>query len=89
VTTTGVQLFTSGKLAAVVRPADVQGFPAVVAVPSRSPDWCTMVVDVAPGQLLDIQFGDGGRKPPIPQPELCEGAQAVADAVMVTLLVFH
>jgi hypothetical protein len=48
-----------------------------------------VIVDVAAGQLLDIQFGDGGRQPPIPQPQLCEGAQSVADAVMVTLLASH
>jgi hypothetical protein len=45
-----------------------------------------VVVDVAPDQLLDIHFADGGRQPPIPQPQLCQGAQAVADAVMVTLV---
>jgi hypothetical protein len=86
VTTAGVELFTSGDLAAAVKPAEVQGFPAVVAEPTRSPDWCTVVIDVAPGQLLDIQFADGGRPPPIPQPQLCMDAQALADAVMVTLL---
>jgi len=86
VTTTGVELFTSGELAAEVSPAEVHGFPAVVAVPTRSPDWCTVVVDVAPGQLLDIQFADGGRMPAIPQPRLCQDAQTVADAIMTTLL---
>ena len=86
VTSAGIDLFSSGDLAAEVRPADAQGFPAVVAVPARSPDWCTVVVDVAPGQLLDIQFADGGRTPPIPQPQLCRDAQTVAEAVMVTLL---
>jgi hypothetical protein len=86
VTTVGIELFTSGELAAELLSAEVQGFPAVLAVPTRYSDWCTMIVDVAPGQLLDIQFGDGGRQPPISQPQLCQGAQAVADAVMATLL---
>jgi hypothetical protein len=86
VTTAGVELFSSGELAAEVRPAEVQRFPAVVAVPTRFTEWCTVIVDVAPGQLLDIQFADGGREPAIPQSQLCQGAQAVADAVMVTLL---
>jgi hypothetical protein len=89
VTTAGIELFTSGTLAAEISSASVQRFPAVVTVPTRSPDWCTVIVDVAAGQLLDIQFGDGGREPPIPQPQLCEGAQSVADAVMVTLLASH
>jgi hypothetical protein len=86
VTTVGIELFTSGELAAELLSAEVQGFPAVLAVPTRYSDWCTVIVDVAPGQLLDIQFGDGGRQPPISQPQLCQGAQAVADAVMATLL---
>jgi hypothetical protein len=86
VTTVGIELFTSGELAAEIRPATVRGFPAVVAVPTRFTDGCTVIVDVAPSQLLDIQFADGGREPPIPQPQLCSDAQAVADAVMVTLL---
>jgi hypothetical protein len=86
VTTTGIELFTSGELAAKVSPAEVHGFPAVVAVPTRSPDWCTVVVDLAPGQLLDIQFADGGRRPAIPQAQLCQHAHTVADAVMTTLL---
>lgn len=86
VTTTGIELYTSGELAAEVRAAEVRGFPAVVAVPIRFTDGCTVIVDVAAGQLLDIQFADGGRLPPIPQPQLCQGAQMVADAVMMTLL---
>ncbi|WP_433558862.1 DUF3558 domain-containing protein [Pseudonocardia xinjiangensis] len=89
VTTTGIELYTSGRLVAEVRAAEVRGFPAVVAVPIRHTDGCTVIVDVAPGQLLDIQFADGGRLPPIPQPELCRGAQVTADAVMVTLLASH
>jgi Protein of unknown function (DUF3558) len=89
VTTAGIELFTHGELAAEVRSAKLQGFPAVLAMPTRYSDWCTVIVDVAPGQLLDIQFGDGGRQPPISQHQLCQGAEAVADAVMVTLLASH
>jgi hypothetical protein len=86
VTTVGVELITSGTLAAEVRSLQVQGFPAVLAVPSRLPDFCSVVVDVAPGQLLELHFADGGRKPPVPQPELCRGAEQAADAAMATLL---
>ena len=87
VTTAGIELFTSGELAAEVRPVQVRGFPAVVAVPTRFSEYCTVVVDVAPGQLLDVQFGDGGRRPPIPQDQLCRDAEIAAGAVMATLLV--
>ncbi|MFD1524047.1 DUF3558 domain-containing protein [Pseudonocardia yunnanensis] len=86
VTIAGIELFTSGELAATVRPAPTHGFPAVVAVPTRFTSYCTVIVDVAPGQLLDVQFADGGREPPIPQPQLCQGAERTADAVMATLL---
>ncbi|MHA6618562.1 DUF3558 domain-containing protein [Pseudonocardia sp. DLS-67] len=86
VTTVGIERFTSGELAAEIRPITVQGFPAVVAVPTRLTDYCTVVVDVAPGQLLDVQFATGGRRPPIPQAQLCRDAEIVAGEVMKSLL---
>jgi hypothetical protein len=86
VTTVGIERFTSGELDAELRPVEVQGFPAVVAVPTRFTDYCTVIVDVAPGQLLDVQFATGGRQPPIPQPQLCRDAEIVAGAAMTTLL---
>jgi hypothetical protein len=86
VTSAGVELFTSGKLEVDMRPVQVRDFPAVVAVPRRFTEWCTVIVDVAPSQLLDIQFADGGRMPPIPQTQLCHDAETVADSVMATLL---
>jgi uncharacterized protein DUF3558 len=86
VTSVGIERYTSGELAAELRLIDVQGFPGVVAVPTRFTDYCTAIVDVAPGQLLDVQFATGGRQPPIPQPQLCQDAQTVAGEVMSTLL---
>jgi hypothetical protein len=86
VTTVGIERFTSGELAAEIRPISVQGFPAVVAVPTRLTDYCTVIVDVARGQLLDVQFATGGRQPPIPQPQLCRDAENVAGEVMRSLL---
>ena len=86
VTTAGIELFTSGELAARVRSIQVQGFPAVVAEPTRFTDYCTVIVDVAPGQLLDVQFRDGGRQPPIPQEQLCRDAEQVAGVAMGNLL---
>jgi hypothetical protein len=86
VTTVGIERFTSGELAAEIRPIMVQGFSAVIAVPTRFTDFCTAIVDVAPGQLLDVQFATGGRQPPIPQPELCLDARVVAEEVLTSLL---
>jgi hypothetical protein len=86
VTSAGIDLWTSGKLAATVQPSPVLAFPAVLAVPTRFTDFCTVIVDVAPGELLDIQAGDGGRKPALPQDELCVAAQQAAGEAMGTLL---
>nr|WP_246106832.1 DUF3558 domain-containing protein [Pseudonocardia kunmingensis] len=86
VTTVGVERFTSGDLAAEIRRTAIHGFPAVVAVPTRLTNYCTVIVDVAVGQLVDVQFRDGGRTPPIPQGQLCRDAEAVAADVMMTLL---
>lgn len=86
VTSAGMDLWTSGALAATTRPLQVRGFPALVAVPMRFVDFCTVVVDVAPGQLIDVQAGDGGRIPALQQPELCEAAERAASEAMSTLL---
>ena len=86
VTSVGIERFTSGELAAELRPIEVQGFPALVAVPTRFTDYCTVIVDVAPGQLLDVQFATGGRQPPIPQTQLCRDAEIVAGEVVATVL---
>jgi hypothetical protein len=86
VTTAGIEFFTAGDLAADVRPVKIAGFPAAVALPTRFTEFCSVVVDVAPGQMIDVQFRDGGRRPPIPQEQLCNDAERTADAVMATLL---
>jgi hypothetical protein len=46
----------------------------------------TVIVDVAGGQLIDVQFADGGRVPPIPDTDLCDDAQRMAGPAMDTLL---
>lgn len=86
VTTTGIERFTSGKLDARVQNLQVRDFPAVVAVPTRFTEYCSVIIDVAPHQLLEVQFADGGRLPPIPQEQLCRDAEHAADAAMATLL---
>jgi hypothetical protein len=86
VTTVGIDFFTSGNLAADLKSINITGFPAAVARPTQYTYYCTVVVDVAPGQLLDVQAQDGGRQPPIPQDQLCRDAEQAATAVMGTLL---
>jgi hypothetical protein len=86
VTTAGIEFFTSGQLDAEVRPTQVNGFPAAVAMPTRFSDFCSVVVDVARGQMVDVQARDGGRSPPIPQEQLCRDAEQAAVAAIDTLL---
>lgn len=85
VTTTGIERVSNGELQASLAVVHVQGFPAVRAVPDRFTKFCSVMVDIAPGQLLDVQYSDGGRHPAIPQDELCRGAENVASASVRTL----
>ena len=84
--TAGIELFTERAVPGIVTPLDIQGFPAVLARQDQTPEACLVVVDVADGQALDVQFRAGGRRPPVPQEDLCDGAQDVADLVMGGLL---
>ena len=86
VTSVGVERWVEGDLAAATTPDHVEGFPALVAAPSQSEAYCAVEVDVARGQLLDVQFLDAGRQPPLQQAELCFRARAAAEAAVKTLL---
>jgi hypothetical protein len=86
VTTTGIELFRSGGLVADIRPIEVQRFPALVAIAPRNNDFCSVVIDVAAGQALDVNFRLDGRDAGAPVDSLCEDAERAAGAVMNTLL---
>lgn len=86
VTSAGIERWHRGDVAADVRSTTVADFPAVVAAPRRLTDFCSVEVDVAPGQLLDVQFSDGGGRPPLTQDELCRRAGQVAEQLMTSLL---
>jgi hypothetical protein len=86
VTTVGIERWQEPDLAVDIRPTTVAAFPAIIAVPRRFSDYCSVEVDVAAGQLLDVQLGGGGPQAPIPQDELCAQAEHAATQVMVTLL---
>lgn len=62
---------------------DVQGFPAVLGRP-RDPLFCQVLVDLAPGSSLSLQYRDLAVQ--LTQDELCDGVAQVADAAMSTLL---
>ena len=86
VTTAGIERWAEGDIAATTRQTTVAGFPAIVAVPTRFKDYCNVEVDVAPGQLLDVQFGGGSAEAPIPQEQLCRAAERSAGQMVTTLL---
>jgi hypothetical protein len=88
ITNVGIERWTEDDLAATIRPGQAAGFPAIIAAPIQSKAYCAVEVDVARGQLLDVQLLDGGHQPPLRQEELCSRAQASAEAVMKTLLAF-
>ncbi|WP_219416301.1 DUF3558 domain-containing protein [Pseudonocardia nigra] len=84
-TSNGIEVLTESEyLTDELTPITVQGFPAVLARPEH-PTFCSVDVDVADGQFLDVLFADGGRRV-ISQDQLCRDAVAVAEEAMKTLL---
>ena len=86
VTSVGVERWREGDLAATLEPTSVAGFPALVATPTKYTTFCSVEVDVAAAQLIDIQVSDAGAQPPVPQSDLCARGQRAAEAVVATLL---
>lgn len=84
-TAAGIEVFTEQNLAVELTPITLSGFPALVVRATLRDDFCSVDVDIADGQLLDIQFAEGTGREPIPQDQLCRDAQAVADQVMITV----
>jgi hypothetical protein len=84
--TGGIDVFLQPRLQATVTPTVVNDFPALVVDPARFDEWCNVVVDVAPGEVVDVDVANGGRTPPLPQDELCRESQRVASIVMDNLL---
>ena len=84
--TGGIELFLRPGVQATVTPTDVANFPAVVADPTRFTEFCAVVVDVAPQQVVDVDVSNGGRTPPMTEPELCGEAERIARIIMHNLL---
>ncbi len=82
----GIEVLLQPEVQASITPTTVTGFPAVVVDPKRFDEFCAVVVDVAPQQVLDIDYADGGNTPPMPQADLCSEAERIANAVMTNLL---
>ncbi|MHA6784935.1 DUF3558 domain-containing protein [Pseudonocardia saturnea] len=83
--TAGVEAWLRPGVPADVAPIDVQGFPAIEVRSRLLSDICTVAVDVAPGQVLDVLISNGGETPVASQDRLCELARQAAGLAMTTL----
>ena len=86
VATAGIEFWTSGQAAADLQPLEIVEFPALVARSQTLDDGCKVILDIAPGQLLDVQTRSAGADPPIPEDQLCRDAERAASLVVETLL---
>jgi hypothetical protein len=86
VTSTGIERWYETDLAVEVESTTVEGFPALIARPLRFTDYCSVEVNTASGQMLDVQLSDGGRQPPISQAVLCTRASRAAEELMKSLM---
>jgi hypothetical protein len=66
--------------------SSIEGFAAITVRTPDVHDVCTVEIDVAEGQFLDVMFRDGGNSTAVQQDHLCLGAQRVAEAAMASLL---
>jgi hypothetical protein len=80
ITSVGMTLSTGDATQAAATPVVLAGFPALVVKTPTLNLACTVKVDVADGQHLDVLYRDDGAQPPAPLDQLCAGAQRVAQA---------
>jgi hypothetical protein len=86
VTTNGIERFADPALRVRTVATRASGFPALVIRPDGLTTYCMLAVDVAPGQLIEIQYSDIRQAPPVPLDDLCRSGLRAADAAIVTLL---
>lgn len=85
ITTVGLSAWAGATPQVSSTPVVIAGFPALVV---RTPTLnlaCTVKVDVADGQHLDVLYRDDGAQPPAPIDRLCAGAQQVAREAVTKL----
>lgn len=80
----GIAALTGRPVSSELTVLDLEGFPAVLARP-RDQLFCQVLVDLAPGSALSLQFREGGRRT-IAQDDLCAGVLQVAEKAMSTLV---
>jgi Protein of unknown function (DUF3558) len=65
---------------------EARGFPGLQLSFKARDDNCAVVIDVAPGQVLDVQYSTIGADVPISVSDLCAGAHQVAADALDSLL---
>jgi hypothetical protein len=85
VTSAGMAVWTNDPAQVAATPVVIAGFPALVLKTPTLNLACTVEVDVADGQHLDLLYRDDGAQPPAPLDQLCAGAQRVAHASVAAL----
>ena len=81
----GVEVWLSDEAQVESTPVQVSGWPALVVRTPGLDEACDVDVDTGQDQFLDVLFRDGGNTTPIPQDTLCQGAERVAEAAVVSL----
>lgn len=85
ITNEGMQVWSDNTTHVDTTPVAIDDFPGVVAKTQGLDLTCSVEVDVASGQHLDVLYRDDGGQPPPPVDQLCAGAQRVATATVHTL----
>ncbi|MCP2261776.1 Protein of unknown function (DUF3558) [Streptoalloteichus tenebrarius] len=85
----GIEVMAPGRAVGARQDYRVRGFPALELRTDGAPpasDFCTASIDVAPGNMLQLQYREDGIRPPLGKDELCRRVRLLADAVVGTLL---
>lgn len=85
ITTVGLAMWADDTPQVSTTPVLIADFPALVVQTPGLNLACTVKVDVADGQHLDVLYRDDGAQPPAPLGQFCAGAQRVAQAAVTTL----
>ncbi|WP_235038513.1 DUF3558 domain-containing protein [Kibdelosporangium aridum] len=88
-TSFGIERFQPRKVNGEVRPLTIRAFPAVEVFTETIETidmFCVVVVDVAAGQAVHVNYGEDGLRPHLGRSEVCRRAAEVADVVTGNLL---
>jgi uncharacterized protein DUF3558 len=72
-----------------VRPLIVAEFPAVELygpLPDKLDDFCIVVVDVADGQVIHVDYGEDGHRPHLTKDGVCSRAAQIAGLAVTNLM---